>query len=962
MSASSLRRASSPLTLFLFYFCYATCAALVFQKFLVPLVPELHVGQGLLAGDSANFHAVAVYLAEQIQQQGWSAWRIYPSPSSGLNTAVLAALYALFGTDPSLIIPVNAMLHALSGMLLALIARFVWPGDVGKLAGVIAGCLFIAFPSALNWYGQVHKDGFTIAGTLLVLYGWLQLGQRSSPGRAAFAMLQLLLGALLVLSARPYQLLLVAFALAMLLLILGPSLLRREGVVAARGRLFAQAFALAIMAAALWSPPQSHEQSDDGCGRNSTCRMMSEAQSRAATTLQWEKSWLSERLPRAVDRYAEAMARTRADLLDAGKQVGAGSLIDINVKPSSLPEVFLYLPRAVLISVFAPFPTTWLEKLSLPRIVGVAETAIWYLLAPGVLLSLFYRRSKEVLTLIGVATIVLAIYGFTVANVGSLHRVRYAYLFLLIMVAVAGWTQFFLRHRAGAKEPAPSAPAPATRSAPSDGWPERHRAGIVGSGIIVAVLTALGYLGFFARDVIMARMLGIGNELDAFLVSMVLPAFVVSVFAIPVGAAIVPSFLAVSQKNEAHAQRFAREVMFVAGAFVLVLALLLLLLGPLVLPNVAPGFAPEKLSRAVYLMLWMLPIVALSSPIVLGNAVLNALGDYSRPAAAQAMVAVIAIAVLIVLGERIGALAVIAGMFAGQVVNFVIVVWLLYRHQIVLRPAVPRDLARLRPFLVQYLPLVSAALFVNVAVPVNMGMAAALSEGAVSALGLGNKVVLFIAGVLGAAVATVVLPHFSRILVNKRMLEARRELSFFISAATLVTIPFTVGLLLAAEPLVELLFLGGRFGGADVKAVARVLEYGVLQIPFYTVNLILLEFAVASRRSVRVTLASLLGLGINIGLNLLFMPRLGAPGIALATTLALALATVVLLLLFHREGHIAWVDLITIALSWMLFITLAVCLHYRSYPGVLATTVALVLLIASEWPRLRGHARAAPAT
>lgn len=79
------------------------------------------------------------------------------------------------------------------------------------------------------------------------------------------------------------------------------------------------------------------------------------------------------------------------------------------------------------------------------------------------------------------------------------------------------------------------------------------------------------------------------------------------------------------------------------------------------------------------------------------------------------------------------------------------------------------------------------------------------------------------------------------------------------------------------------------------------------------------------------------------------MDRSGVAGIALAATLAVALSTCVMLLLFHRLGHITWVDMIMIALSWMLYTTLIICLHYHSYPGVVVSVLALLVLLYGQW-------------
>lgn len=46
------------------------------------------------------------------------------------------------------------------------------------------------------------------------------------------------------------------------------------------------------------------------------------------------------------------------------------------------------------------------------------------------------------------------------------------------------------------------------------------------------------------------------------------------------------------------------------------------------------------------------------------------------------------------------------------------------------------------------------------------------------------------------------------------------------------------------------------------------IAYGTLQLPFFVINVLLLKFAIATRHSGRVMLASIIGLGANILLNL----------------------------------------------------------------------------------------------
>ena len=926
---------SISLTLWVVFFCYATSAALLFQKFLLPLIPALHAGMGLLDGDSLYFHSVAVELAKNIQLSGWSSWSLYPAPGATGNVAILGALYALFGNyDPVLIIPVNAAIHAFGGILIFKIGQLLVPGKVGRTAGIVTAVLFVGFPSALNWYGQLHKDGFAIAGTLLVIYAWLQARARPDGLRNAATLGLSSVGAVLLIAlVRPYN---IIPLLAVLLVVFGLML----AVEIPRARmtwrmLCIYALSLAIFAVGAKWATQS--------GVNDQY-----VEAKLTTNWQWKATgWL----PQSIDQFVEITARTRARLIDSDKAAKAGSTMDADVKPDNALAVVAYAPRAVQIALFAPFPVQWIEKISPARLVSLLETLIWYLLAPGMIFAVIFHRSVAMLMVAAFSLLFLFIYGFALANLGSLYRIRYPYLFLFILIGAVGWVQFWLSRRRQGTHPLSTAPHDSNPgAAENDAHSGQSRGGLFSAGATVAAFTLITYAGLFLRDVILARWFGVRSELDAMFIALAYPTFLIAVFCIPLGTALIPAFLAVrTQQSFAAAQRLVSGISFFYALIVVPVAVILFLFAPGLLMLMAPGFSASTHELSVSLFRWMLPILVLSGLVIIGNSLLNALGKYTIAAAAQLAVPIMSILVFLLLGHQYGIAAAIAGMLAGQMLNLWLVANGLRRHGLALFPhwlAPSRDM---REAALQYLPLAAAALFVNMAAPVNIMMASTLAEGSVAALGLGNKVVIFITGIVGAAVATVLLPHFSSFMARKRLLDARNELAFFLLAATVVTIPISLFLFVASDQIVRLAFAGGAVAREDLGAVARVMEYGIIQLPFFTVNLLILKFAVATRHAGRVMLTSLVGLAINVALNLVLMVNSGVAGIALATTLATALATCLLLLFFKREGHISWVTLVMLAQNWMLFTTFVICLHFQSYVGVVVSMVALLVLLYGEW-------------
>ena len=126
-------------------------------------------------------------------------------------------------------------------------ARLV-DGDVGKLGGLLAAICFLVFPSALQWYGQNHKDAFAIVGLLLVLDAWLAIHDDRyfvEVRDTIRVFLAALLGAVLLGLVRPYFVVVVVLGLLASFLI--SSIWRSRAKVAAIRLAFV--VVLALMAA-----------------------------------------------------------------------------------------------------------------------------------------------------------------------------------------------------------------------------------------------------------------------------------------------------------------------------------------------------------------------------------------------------------------------------------------------------------------------------------------------------------------------------------------------------------------------------------------------------------------------------------------------------------------------------------------------------------------------------------------
>jgi len=940
--------------LWISFFCFSTFAALLFQKLVLPSMGELHAGHGLLTNDAIRFHEIAVRLAEQMRIDGLSAWKIWPMPTGAGNIAVLGFLYYLWGDDPSLVIPINAALHASGGVLLFLIGRMLVPEKIGRISAIFVAILFVGYPSALNWYGQVHKDGYAILGLLMLIYGWMRWAdcKRESSQKIVFLVMTIV-GVGLIVLVRPYilQILpLLLLILYMLFIFFNP---RTKG----RSKLFVWTFVIGILpiviSAYVFQSSYSKERitlSKASEVRLSNIRKNSDIDCPSSASWNWNSAdWIPSLLESSIKNIS--VMRMSA----ACSSYKARTTIDRDIVPNSVYEFLVYLPRALQIGLFAPFPNTWLDNISVMRLSVNIEVAIWYLLAPGVLFLIFRRMTLTNSLVLFFALSFLLIYSYATPNVGTLHRVRYPFVFLLMALGSAGWVlwiadrsiiKWFSKIRTYAPIADKNYNASASiKASSSDG----ARSQVAQAGLVVSGLTALSFIMLFVRDVLMSQEFGIGYELDAFYIAMLIPMFLVNVVSIPLGAAFIPRYQeAMHSRGSMAGQHVVSAFSFVAIIGASLLAILFYLSGRWVLILAGWGFDGVQLEKAYEIIPYGALIIAFSAAVVLSNSILNAHGRFLLPSLAQLVVPVVAIVMLLVLAASIGIQSVAFGMVVGQILNLVIVAREVKSEGVKFSPVWHDAFAEIKASLPLISALVASALFVNAATIIDSAMASTLGVGSVGAYTLGIKIVLFMTGILGVGIATVLLPHFSDIVARRRHIQGQQDLVYFLRAATVVCAPIGIVVFMYAEPISSLLFLGGRVGNQDVGVVSAVAALGVIQLPYFASLLILIKYANAQQQVGMVFFTALVGLIVNIVLNVLLMGPMGVAGLALATSLAQFVVAGLLLALMTVRRHVDIVSMVMLTLLWLLYLTLILCLYYDSFAGVVVATIAIGFLLLHE--------------
>jgi putative peptidoglycan lipid II flippase len=185
---------------------------------------------------------------------------------------------------------------------------------------------------------------------------------------------------------------------------------------------------------------------------------------------------------------------------------------------------------------------------------------------------------------------------------------------------------------------------------------------------------------------------------------------------------------------------------------------------------------------------------------------------------------------------------------------------------------------------------------------VNSIFASYLGDGPVSWLSYAFRLMQLPLGVFGVAVATVTLPVVSRASALGDMGRFRSTLAKAMRLAVFLTLPSAVGLIVLAEPIIALIYQRGKFLYTDSLHTAEALQFYAIGLVGYSCIKVLSPAFYAIDRKWTPMTVSFCSIGLNLGLNWLFIFKLGMGhrGLALSTAIAATVNFVLLYLFMTR--------------------------------------------------------------
>src|SRR3990167_3385074 len=424
----------------------------------------------------------------------------------------------------------------------------------------------------------------------------------------------------------------------------------------------------------------------------------------------------------------------------------------------------------------------------------------------------------------------------------------------------------------------------------------------------VSLFTLLSRIMGFVRDIILANIFGAGGLFDAFVVAFQLPNFLRRLFGEGAFSQAFVPILAEQRATKTHeaAQSFVNHVSGTLAFIVSTVVLISEIAAPLLVMIFAPGFLrdPTRFHIAVHLCHIMFPYLLLIILTALAGAILNTYGLFAAPAFTPVLlnIALIAVALLWAPHTTQPIYVLGWGVIMGGLAQLLIQIPFLKAIQLMPKFKLGfRHEGTLR-VMKRMIPALFGVSVAQISLLIDRIFASFLPNGSISWLYYSDRLIYFPLGLIGVALATVVMPYLSRNHANNDQKIFSATLDWALRCTLFIGTPCAVGLFILSGPILSTLLHSGKFNSFDVIMTAKSLSAFAVGLPAFMIIKILAS-AFYARQNIKTPVKiAAVSMVVNLIFNAILIFPLKHAGLALATSISAIVNAGLLWILLVREN------------------------------------------------------------
>lgn len=354
--------------------------------------------------------------------------------------------------------------------------------------------------------------------------------------------------------------------------------------------------------------------------------------------------------------------------------------------------------------------------------------------------------------------------------------------------------------------------------------------------IVVGFITLLSRVSGLFRDLFVAKYLGAGKFSDCFLIAFKIPNLFRSIFAEGAfNSAFVPIFSGVLyEDSKQKAKNFCKNLFAFLFYILLVFTLISEIFMPYMIDIFAPGFKEQsdKFTLATTLARITFPFLFSIAITSFFGSILNTLGYFKPYASTPIILNLCMIFALIAFSNFMptAAHAVSWGVAIAGILQLIILWWIAKKYGFGVISFKPKFSPEIGLFFKKILPGILGAGIYHLNVMIG-SIFASKTNGAVSWIYYADRLNQLPLGVIGVALATVLLPSLSKEVKKHNWNKTKALFNNSMKFASLLVIPSALGMIAISYPLIQIFFERGAFIASDTYATSEILQILCLSLP-----------------------------------------------------------------------------------------------------------------------------------
>lgn len=341
------------------------------------------------------------------------------------------------------------------------------------------------------------------------------------------------------------------------------------------------------------------------------------------------------------------------------------------------------------------------------------------------------------------------------------------------------------------------------------------------ASILIIIVSILSKVLGFIRETVLAATYGASSVSDAFIFAYALPGTLFSVVAAAFVTGFIPMYSRVEEnEGETEANRFMNNILHVMVIFCFVIAGLFLIFPELILGFMLPNASAELLSLVIPFTQITVFSVFMTCVIQLMTGFLQIKGSFVFPMLMGFPMNIVVITTIFI-SRSIGEWILPFGIVISYMLQASLILGYAFKRGYRYKFTLDLKDRQLRTMLALAIPLIIGSSSTTIGDFINKAILSGF-EGGVSYLNYSTKLGGILQSVFGAAITNVAYPSLARSIARNDMKETHQNFGDSVISITLFIAPASLGLIVLAKPIIQLVYMRGEFTQADLLITVPV--------------------------------------------------------------------------------------------------------------------------------------------